>query len=78
MYNAPTDPQVIIMKRTILTLVLLLTTSLAMGANDIWQNLFKEKLQEAKQGNSNAQYDVASMYQNGRGVSPDLGKATEW
>ncbi len=66
------------MKRTVLTLVLLLTTSLAMGANDIWQNLFKEKLQEAKQGNSNAQYDVASMYQNGRGVSPDLGKATKW
>ena len=66
------------MKRTVLTLVLLFTTSLAMGANDIWQNLFKEKLQEAKQGNSNAQYDVASMYQNGRGVSPDLGKATEW
>jgi TPR repeat protein len=66
------------MKRTVLTLVLLLTTSLAMGDNDIWQNLFKEKLQEAKQGNSSAQYDVASMYQNGRGVSPDLGKATEW
>lgn len=78
MLNAPTDPQVIDMKRTVLTLVLLLTTSLAMGANDIWQNLFKEKLQEAKQGNSNAQYDVASMYQNGRGVSPDMGKATEW
>jgi TPR repeat protein len=66
------------MKRTVLALILLFTTSLAMGANDIWQNLFKEKLQEAKQGNSNAQYDVASMYQNGRGVIPDLGKATEW
>ena len=66
------------MKRTILTLILLFTTSLAMGSNDIWQNLFKEKLQEAKQGNSNAQYDVASMYQNGRGVKPDLGKAIEW
>jgi len=66
------------MKRTVLTLILLLTTSLAMGGNDIWQNLFNEKLQEAKQGNSNAQYDVASMYQNGRGVKPDLGKAVEW
>jgi len=76
--NVPTDRQVIDMKRTVLTLILLLTTSLAMGANDIWQNLFKEKMQEAKQGDSNAQYDVASMYQNGRGVSPDMAKATEW
>ena len=66
------------MKKTILTLILMFTTSIAMAGNDIWQNLFKEKLQEAKQGNSNAQYDVGSMYQNGRGVKPDLDKAIEW
>ena len=63
------------MKRTILTLILMFTISLATGGNDIWQNLFKEKLQEAKEGNSSAQFDVAGMYQNGRGVKPDLAKA---
>lgn len=66
------------MKRTVLTLILLFVSSLATGSNDIWQNLFQEKLQEAKQGNSNAQFDVAAMYHNGRGVKPDLSKALEW
>jgi TPR repeat protein len=66
------------MKRSILTLILMFTISLATGGNDIWQNLFKEKLQEAKEGNSSAQFDVAGMYQNGRGVKPDLVKAIEW
>lgn len=66
------------MKNTALTLILLFIASVAMGGNDIWQTLFKEKLQEARQGNSNAQFDVASMYQNGRGVKPDLDKAIEW
>lgn len=66
------------MNRTALTLFLLLLSPVAAGGNDIWQSLFNEKLQEAKQGNSNAQYDVATMYQNGRGVKPDLSKATEW
>jgi TPR repeat protein len=66
------------MNRTAVTLFLLLFSSIAAGGDDIWQSLFNEKLQEAKQGNSNAQFDVASMYQNGRGVQPDLSKATEW
>ena len=66
------------MKRTALTLLLLLLSSVVTAGDDIWKSLFNEKLQEAKQGNSNAQFDVASMYQNGRGVKPDLGKATEW
>ena len=66
------------MNRTVLTLLLLLVSSVAAGGDDIWQSLFNEKLQEAKQGNSDAQFDVASMYQNGRGVKPDLARATEW
>ena len=66
------------MNRTVLTLLLLLFSSVTAGGDDIWQSLFNEKLQEAKQGDSNAQFDVASMYQNGRGVQPDLAIATEW
>jgi len=65
-------------KITTLGIFLLITTSTAMSGNDVWQTLFKEKLQEAKQGNSNAQFDIGSMYKNGRGVSPDRGKAIEW
>jgi TPR repeat protein len=66
------------MKRITLTLILLLISTVATGGNDIWQSQFNEKLQKAKQGNSDAQFDVASMYQNGRGVAPDLSKAIEW
>jgi TPR repeat protein len=66
------------MKKITLGIILLITTSTAMGGNDIWQTLFKEKLQEARQGNSNAQFDVASMYQNGRGVSPNRREAIDW
>ncbi len=66
------------MNKIKLVMLLLITTSTAMGANDVWQTLFNEKLQEAIQGNSNAQLDVASMYQNGRGVSPNRSKAIEW
>ena len=66
------------MKKITLGIILMVSTSTAMGGNDVWQTLFKEKLQEAKQGNSHAQFDVGSLYKNGRGVSPDRDKAIEW
>lgn len=69
--------QVFPMKTITLGMILLITTTAA-GANDVWQTLFKEKLQEAIQGNSNAQFDIGSMYQNGRGVSPNRREAIEW
>ncbi|MGB5715709.1 MAG: tetratricopeptide repeat protein [Gammaproteobacteria bacterium] len=65
------------MKTITLGMILLITTTAA-GANDVWQTLFKEKFQEAMQGNSNAQFDIGSMYQNGRGVSPNRREAIEW
>ena len=66
------------MNKIIPALILCILTAPVAGINDIWQNLFKEKLQEATQGNNNAQYDVGSMYQNGRGVKADRNKAVEW
>jgi hypothetical protein len=66
------------MNKIIPALILCFLTSTVAGSNDIWQNLFKEKLQEATQGNNNAQYDVGSMYQNGRGVKANRSKAVEW
>ena len=64
------------MDRYIAGLVLLLFASSA--AADIWSSLFKEKLREANSGNSEAQYDVGTMYQNGRGVKADRSRAIEW
>ncbi len=64
------------MSRFLASLVLVLFTASAMG--DIWSSLFKEKLAEANNGNAEAQYDVGTMYQNGRGVQADRGKAIDW
>jgi TPR repeat protein len=66
------------MKKITLGIALLIACSTAMAGNDVWQTLFKEKLKEANQGNSNAQFDIGSMYQNGRGVTPDRTKAIDW
>ena len=66
------------MRRTTLGLLLLLTSSACLGGNDVWETLFREKLKEANAGNSNAQYDVGAMYQNGRGVAANRARAIEW
>jgi TPR repeat protein len=66
------------MNKIILGMILLIASSTAISGNDVWQTLFSEKLQEARQGNSKAQFDIGSMYQNGRGVSPDRNEAIEW
>ena len=49
------------MKKVTLGIALLFATSTAMAGNDVWQTLFKEKLKEANQGSSNAQFDIGSM-----------------
>ncbi len=66
------------MRTEIPVLILLMATTGAATASDIWQSLFMEKLRDASRGDSTAQYDVGSMYQSGRGVAADRGKAIEW
>lgn len=66
------------MHRTALGFILLISTTVSLAEADIWQALFQEKLQEATRGNSNAQYDIGTMYQNGRGVKADRSKAINW
>ncbi len=66
------------MQRTILGLLLVFTSCAGLAGNDIWETLFREKLKEANAGSSNAQYDVGTMYQNGRGVAASRDKAIEW
>jgi len=66
------------MRKKIIGLILLMATTGTAAASDIWQSLFTEKLRDANKGDSAAQYDVGSMYQNGRGVRADRDKAIEW
>jgi TPR repeat protein len=66
------------MQRTTLGLLLLFTASACLAGNDVWETLFREKLKEAEAGNSNAQYDIGAMYQNGRGVAASHDMAIEW
>ena len=65
------------MYKGLTSLILLFAVNTATGS-DIWQTLFKEKLQEASIGNSDAEYDVGAMYQNGRGVTADREQAIHW
>ena len=66
------------MFRNLLCVITLLLSSGVTASNDIWVALFRETLQEARQGNSEAQYNVGAMYQNGRGVTANRDKAIEW
>jgi hypothetical protein len=66
------------MKKFLLWISLVLVSATATGHHDLWHGLFQEKLQEAGKGDSEAQYDVGSMYQNGRGVAASRAQAIEW
>ena len=66
------------MNNVILGISLLLVSTACLAQGDIWNNLFREKLREANQGSLEAQYDVGSMYLNGRGVQASRETAVEW
>lgn len=66
------------MFRILLCTFALLLGSAANAGSDIWSALYKETLQKARQGDSEAQYNVGAMYQNGRGVTASRDKAIEW
>lgn len=66
------------MNRAILAISMLLCCAATTVQGDIWTRLFKEKLDEATRGNSEAQYDVGTMYLNGRGVKANRPAALEW
>lgn len=64
-------------------LYLLITSSNVFGAgafeNDyVWQERFKETIACAKTGDVDAQYDVAEMYEKGRGTEKDPKQAFTW
>lgn len=47
-------------------------------AGDLWTNLFNERMAQAQQGSMDAQFEIAAMYENGRGVALDRAAAVEW
>jgi hypothetical protein len=44
----------------------------------IWEEKFKKAMPKAEQGDVEAQYDIGSMYERGRGTVKNLGKAFDW
>jgi len=61
-----------------ISLVLLPLTSFAYQDDYIWQEKYKQALPKAEAGDSEAQYDIAAMYEKGNGVARDMVKAFEW
>jgi len=51
----------------------------ALAAGDyIWEEKFQKALPKAENGDLDAQYDIATMYERGRGTGRDEKKAVEW
>ena len=58
--------------------LLLLVLSTPLAANEMWEDLFKEHLENAKAGQAEAQYEVGIMYLKGQGVAQDRDQAIRW
>ncbi len=57
---------------------LLVGVTPSLSANEMWEELFKDHLANAKAGAPDAQYEVGIMYLKGQGVAQDRDKALEW
>ena len=67
--------------QTLLTTIVLLFGINSTGftsSNDRLENLFKENIVKAKQGDADAQLNLGVMYANGKGVLKDDKQATKW
>ena len=45
---------------------------------DLWTDLYQERLEQARQGSADAQFEIGAMHENGRGVAADRNAAMEW
>jgi len=50
----------------------------SLPANEMWEELFKEHLENAEAGDTDAQYELGIMYLKGQGVAPDRDQALLW
>ena len=69
-----------IMYRLLVLFIILTVPAAGFAYQDdyVWQEKFKQALPKAQAGNSEAQFDVGSMYEKGNGVARDKAKAFEW
>ncbi|MFA7386150.1 MAG: tetratricopeptide repeat protein [Thiohalobacteraceae bacterium] len=59
-------------------IALLSLGALPISAAALWTEVYRERLEQAQQGSADAQFDIAAMHENGRGVSADRARALEW
>lgn len=50
----------------------------SLSANEMWEELFEEHLENANAGDTDAQYELGIMYLKGQGVAPDRDQALLW
>jgi TPR repeat protein len=62
----------------LLSALLFAGLSAPLAANEMWEALFKDQLENARSGDAEAQYEVGIMYLKGQGVEQDRDKAVEW
>jgi uncharacterized protein len=51
---------------------------LPVSGSGLWSELYQERLEQARQGSADAQFEVGAMFEKGRGVAADRDEATEW
>jgi TPR repeat protein len=68
------------MMRVVFGIFMLLTMTAVLADDDeaVQERIFNSYLEQAQHGDANAQFIVASRYENGKGISKDLQKAYYW
>ena len=67
-----------ILRNIVLPLFLLAGIQSPLLANEMWQDLFDEHLENAEAGDVDAQYELGVMYLKGQGVEQDREQAVQW
>jgi TPR repeat protein len=68
----------VIVRNIVVSLFLLAGIQAPLLANQMWEEMFNDNLENAKAGEVEAQYEVGIMYLKGQGVDQDRGKALYW
>lgn len=68
----------VVARNITVTLFLLAGIQMPVPANQMWEELFDEHLQNAEAGETEAQYEVGIMYLKGQGVAQDRKVALQW
>ena len=67
-----------LLRSILISLLLLAGIQSPLLANEMWEELFEEHLENAKTGDAEAQYELGVMYLKGQGVDQDRDQALLW